>query len=1737
MSLDLATLKIGVDVSAVKSAIADINKLGEALGGLAKPLAGVAKSTQQVEKVADETKKASDKIKKANDDTEASGSKAARAVEKQVTTLKVMRNQTIDTADGMLKLGDSFTKGQSSQLAAAKLMGATTAELKELAKAFQDMNKITGVNPFDKSVGHMKALQQEVKELENINKLMASGLNLSQKEVAGLSRDIVRLTEAMKAEGSSVKQINAEIEKLTKNTIELSRAKAKEELQVKAMEELRRQEAKAALEAENEKATAIAKTNALMKKQEELLKQQAFKSQYLNEGFSPNVANQGASLRMQGLTDDQARVILNNASALEKQRRASMESAKATQYLVDLEQRLNTYFNESSNTINQRYTDALAKLRRNIERSGLSAEAAKKKYDELSVGIKKVAEAENKRNADNLARAVSVQMGDVGISLASGQNPFIVMIQQGDQIRAAIQQANLDAKELSKTMGLAAKQIASSFRDASIAIGGFFKGAIVSSGDAVINFFASIVGRSDELKQMRVAMESADKAGQGLYASLLRIATLGFGTIVFGIAAALVAIPIGMIQAIRENDRFVRSMALTNGALGITTTQGFAAATALENMGFSAGKSIEVMQEMGKEGDLTATQINMVAKAAIELEKYGGVAIEKTVKTFSDLQKDPVDALVKLARTTGMVNIETIQQIEQLQRLGYEYEAGQRAVLEYERITREQVATIKDELSGLGLFWADITKMMGDAWDSFIKGLTRKDGGDATGALKRMVDEAQDRVDDIQSNLRQSAWFGIKTDDRLLKQAQERLNVLRTELRARQQAAESMKLQAEYSKQQRDLDEGALKLIQANMSERERLVASIRKNSVLASQTANPESRSGYLDAVAKDMERLRKLDEVQVTKTRENNDAEKDRIKTLAVLEKYFLKSEDYLPTYSENYRRIIEAGLEFGESTENVNAALRALAAEQPKNIRINREYTASQAELKREHEAVLRAQQSLSEESEKLNMQVADSITQVEIEASLIGKTNEEKDKTIKLLKIEAEYRKEIADIQRKLPRGGAEAEELQDDALRRRADRIRVVMGDASNKAAEDYLKKLQEISKSISDVIATAIIDGGGAAKKKLRDLIVNALRQRITLQIDAFINPIVNSFANAMMGGPAGAAAAGASGGLSAGAGIGIGAAIGKFAAAPITLGSVTLPSLATMGPYALAALAAYKVGGKFYDQGFNKIGARQLQDDLGPLGGIGAGLSADVTNALTKLGISDKLANILSGSTVISKLFGRSQAKVDQSGISGTFTGTGASNLVSYTDLFQKGGVFRSDKRSTNISALDEGLRSGIEAQYLTVKNSVEEMAGVLGIGTEAISSFSYNMRLNLNGLSNEDAAQAIADEFKRISDAMVSSIVNLTEFQRYGETASDTISRMSSTLGQMNEAFKLLGWNVYQSSVSGFKAADSFVQLFGSLDQATEALSVYYDKFYSAQEKNANVTEVLRKEFEKFGVAMPDSILNFRKLVDEIKASGDQKLLADLISVSGAFSQMIEFQADSMSDYTNLQRQILELQGDTVTLREMELKTLDATAAALQKQVWALEDAKKAQEDYTKFVDQYTSRGAKLREFVTGRQTEDTSFSAILSMAGNGDLSAIDKIEGAALREIEKARSNAVTLQEAQTQEQIILAQVMEFAEKLEKFSGSSMEQLVLETQKSSVEATVKNTEALNLLNQRLLTNTGTLPSLTTGTTAEGDLSLQSRIDLLEVNTKTTALHLAKLVRIFERLTPDGDSLVVST
>ena len=114
-------------------------------------------------------------------------------------------------------------------------------------------------------------------------------------------------------------------------------------------------------------------------------------------------------------------------------------------------------------------------------------------------------------------------------------------------------------------------------------------------------------------------------------------------------------------------------------------------------------------------------------------------------------------------------------------------------------------------------------------------------------------------------------------------------------------------------------------------------------------------------------------------------------------------------------------------------------------------------------------------------------------------------------------------------------------------------------------------------------------------------------------------------------------------------------------------------------------------------------------------------------------------------------------------------------------------------------------------------------------------------------------------------------------------------------------------------------------------------------------------------------------------------------------------------------------------------------------------------------------------------------------------------------------------------------------ILGTVLEFAQTLENFSGSSLEEQVLAAQQSSVSATELNTTAINSLTEKLLAvQSGGFGVVTSGNSSVMNSSIEtmnSRMEMVEANTKASALSLAKLVRIFERLTPDGDSLVVST
>lgn len=1759
--LELTTLKIGADTKPLEALVATLKDVRQALSGLEQPLTSVENVTKRTRKGAKDTSASVEEVTEAVDKQGKKMSAVEKQLVKRAETLKVMRNQEIQAADGTIRLGDAFTRSQSSSLAMLKILGATTEELKQMAETFGEMNRIMGVDPFDKSTGNLRAMKKEVEELNYVNKMMQQGINLSQKELQGLSRDIIRVTEAMKAEGTTAAELAKAVQRVTNETVALSKAKAIEEQQVKGMEAARKAEAKMALDAETLKAQAIQQTNAAMKRQEELLARSNAKLGYMQQGFSMGSSSQAATMKMAGVSDDEINTFLSRMKMMEDASRAARKAeadrvreakknsvghvdanrkaASAVEWLRLTEERLKTQLEETDNAMRKQYTDTLVKLRENLKLAGLSAGEAEAKFKKLEGMIRGVASKENTRNLDNLARAVSVQMGDVGISLASGMNPLLVMIQQGDQIRGAIQQAGVSGKELQNTMMVAAKQIASSFVLTGQAIGGFFTGAIISAGKATTDMLANVLGLTKMLAAWEASAEISAAAGNKLNMALFNLARAFLGVTAVGAATAMISFAVGAFQAMRENDKLARSLALTNGALTLTHSEAFTAAAAFESAGGSAGKFLQVVALMGKTGELTASQMDMVAKSAIDLQKFGGVALEDTVKRFADLQKDPVDALIKLQKETGMVSTALIYQVQALANAGREYEAGKMAVEEYSRVTKEQTEQIRDNYTWLGRSMIELGQTISDFWDKYVIGLFRKTAeADPIAKLEQDIQLQKDAIISMMNLGNDPA-----REAGILAAMEDKLNVLKRE------TAERKKLQDERYAAER-LSREALSLEERSLSQKERLLRKINEYELKASQArGNGDVRSAeiFLAIVQKTKKELSELDN-----KRGGGSGKSPFEKAMEVYNDLLQNTEGNSNRFNDqvaalqlllNSSAFVSGFKNIDEARASLQKVYLEIAKQQPGFREAEKQREEYLKRVTKETQEYEKATGDLEVAMRDAMMAEYDHADSLETETKLMSLSNQEREKVIKLLEAEAKYKADISRIEGAYTSNDPNKAEAEKNALRLYAQRVQNVLTDAHVKSVRAYLDELNSISKSISDVIATALFEGGRASKKKLRDILVSELRKRITLQIDAFINPIVNAVGNSLFGSTASAAASAAgSSGIGAGTGIGIGAGIAGFMNTPMSIGSTAFTpasAMSAIAPYAIAAMLGYKVGGKWFEQGFDSSSARGVGRDLGGLG-IGATISAETTNILKKLGVGDKMANLLSGSTVIGKLFGRSGPKVEASGIEGTFSSSGFSGQ-SFTDIFQKGGVFRRDKRSTSIGALDAGVSQGLGSSFQQVTFSVKQMAETLGIGTDAIEDFTYYTRLNLNGLSEADAAKAIEDEFKKITDAMVDSVANLKEFQRYGESSGETMARLADTLGQMNSAMELLGWNVYQTSLSGFSAADTFANLFGGVEKATDSINRYYNDFYTAQEKTAKVTQLVSKEFSKLGVEMPTTIEGFRALVEQIKATGDQQLLADVISMAGSFSDMLNFQKESLADYTNLQKQLLELQGNTAALRELEIQGLDATSAALQRQIWALQDMKAAQEEYAKFVEQYTSRGAKLREFVEGRQGGGPTFDMIMAKARTGDIGSIDQIESSATREIENARNSATTLQEAQLAEMRILGTVLEFAQTLENFSGSSLEEQVLAAQQSSVSATELNTTAINSLTEKLLAvQSGGFGVVTSGNSSVMNSSIEtmnSRMEMVEANTKASALSLAKLVRIFERLTPDGDSLVVST
>ena len=517
--------------------------------------------------------------------------------------------------------------------------------------------------------------------------------------------------------------------------------------------------------------------------------------------------------------------------------------------------------------------------------------------------------------------------------------------------------------------------------------------------------------------------------------------------------------------------------------------------------------------------------------------------------------------------------------------------------------------------------------------------------------------------------------------------------------------------------------------------------------------------------------------------------------------------------------------------------------------------------------------------------------------------------------------------------------------------------------------------------------------------------------------------------------------------------------------------------------------------------------------------------------------------------------IFGRGQSLADI--LSGGFDASYYSD-VKKTKKFL--GISMGSSYSTRYSAADAELERQFALIFSGFYDAISAAAGPLGLSLGEVQSrlqgFVINIgKIDLKGLTGAEIQEKLTAVFGAAADNLARyAVPGLEQFQKVGEGYFETLIRVASSVEAVSSSLSLLGTSVEGLSLA---AKMNLLDLFGSASDMTSATGEYFALYYSKAEQASAQTAQIARVFESLGLGLPQSIAGFRALVEaqDLTTEAGRAAYVTLIQLAPAFAELIGAAQDAASaaaiadERLSLERQLLEVQGNTAALRALDLAQLDESNRALQQQIWALEDQKKAAEAAANAAEKLRSAWAAITDALIAEierirgviGTRSGSYAEALAKFNNASMLARGGDQEAA-RAL-PALSQALLSVAANT------ARSAEDLARLQGLTAASLEQtLAIITDAAGTNADAETAATGNLdpswweqfaANQM---GTATIPANDGQSALLDELRAvrQEMADLRDeqrIASATIASGTSKTARILERVTPDGDALAVRT
>lgn len=1620
--MDLAELKFNVNTDALLDAAKKIEALGTAvteLNKVQKTSTDIAKDEAQAEKV--RIKNVTDVINLKSKQAQAEA-KAQVAADGSTKATKDTSNE-VDKLSGLLaKLNNRWqdmaagsTSAEASILNVARGMGATSetalAPIKELLDNIRALSK----SPFDSAIGSIRSITQEFDALKQRAELASTGIYLNNQQLQQYSRIVSEVQGRLSGvdinpfEGEGLEQATTEIKKQQAEYLKIA-----DTVNTVKAEEAERSRA---LAAQQKYLASIAKEQPM----------DAAKGQF--------EADQKA------------------------QTAAMKESTKAAAFLEKEINRVDFALQDVNKELQISSSNRLIKFQENLAKSGVVGEKAttqleeyRKKLQSISSNsaIKKQSDdlGDYQRKVDYITRAVGPQLTDIFSGLATGQQSlYTIAIQQGGQLADQFGLMGIEANKMGGILANALPKMLSNITAIGTAFAEMAIGGVKLLGNNVLELGSSFLMGGKSIQQFRNEMIAAD----GLIGPLSTktrlltsaIAALGalVGVAIVGAAALFVALGVAMFSVAADEKKLSIALNTTGASLGLTKDAAVLYAQSMNDLGVSTSKGIEVITAMAASGKLGSESIEMITLSAIAMEKSAGIAIEDTVKAFEKMKEKPVEALAELASSTGEVTPAVIKLAAEMVSQGRMADASALAMKALADANSAAAERIIEDLHPVERAYNSITSAIKGMWNA-IKDATR--------------DNTETRLKNAQEELAIRQKFPLMYGEEIKRQ-QQLVNLYSAQLiqqdlqlMLRTQNAKNGVVTADNLKEQSKLNDiitGQSKIHVSQQAFIADKVKDLQKSmgaSIMSQETLRLATQAYGEEWVLAQ----KKIAKVPLTeKQKEINKGLEEHIDIQN-------KANGLTNTYNNQLSRqnlLLSEGLITQEARDKVVADLEK---NQPRAIAL----LAQQEKIQKEALKTQQAHLKVEEDITKIRSEADKSNQDLQKRYDLLGKTAEEQ------LKINREY-----ELENKLREIAVKQEEalakIKNDPDQQRdplgafidsvgvinayKEQVKAANAEIAFQAKDDMQKAFNSIKSTITDSVVTALFEGGKAGSKKLRDTIVAAFRNRITITVDAVVNTVLGNTPNAVGfgGGSNTSSSGGVSGMLSTGKSIfdtltgtletSIANTFGKFAASSAgqqmglstTVGVAGPPTSAGVSPTILtssgqmASTAAQAIGTTMAGIAIGSMAKSMLS------GGYSLGGTMDTFQDIGIV-IGSALGGPIGGAVVgaisggVNRLFGR---KLTETGIQGTFGGTSGFEGQNFSK--QKGGLFRSDK--TSVSAMDESLRSGLADQFKAVQISTGFMAATLGLGADAIANFTQDIKLNLIGLSEADAVKAIETTFNQVAENMASVALGTKKYNKEGESNFQTLTRLSSTLLAVNSVLSGVNSGLFDVSLAGADAAGVFADLFGGISNFTAVAASYYENFFSDDEKRLQV-------IKNINAATAGSTLDaatatresFRSLVEaqDLTTEAGQRTYASLLKVSSAFAgitPVIEQVNDVISNTAEILKKRTELELELYNLthtalqqlanaRRLELLTLDASLIGIQKQIYAQQDLLAAQ----KLAEENQAKALQLSK----DNTNDAY--AALERAVAAEKSRIDviiestKVQITALKEQESAAQQSVNL-----------------------------------------------------------------------------------------------------------------------